>query len=111
LDLEEPYEKWAALGDGYRVEVRILTWQADDALVMPESALFRRNDRWATFVVSDGLAQVAEVNVGHRNGELAEVLGGLSEGQSVIAHPSDRVAAGVKVAPRDDNSTMESRSP
>lgn len=103
LDLDEPYEKWATLGDGYRVEVRILTWQADDALLVPESALFRRNDRWATFVVRDGRAEIAYVDVGHRNGELAEVLGGLSEGQAVIEHPSDRVAVGVKVAARDDS--------
>jgi HlyD family secretion protein len=102
LDLDESYERWSALGDGYRVEVRILTWQTDDALVVPESALFRRNDRWATFVVDERRARVAYVEVGHRNGELAEVLGGLSEGQTVIAHPSDRVAAGVKVATRND---------
>lgn len=103
LDLDEPYTKWAALGDGYRIEVRILTWQADDALLIPESALFRRNDRWATFAVKDGRAQVAYVDVGHRNGELAEVLSGLSEGQAVIAHPSDRVAEGIRVVAREDS--------
>ena len=101
LDLDEPYTKWAALGDGYRVEVRILTWQADNVLTVDESALFRRNDRWATFAVHEGRAQIAYVEIGHRNGELAEVLGGLTEGQAVIAHPSDRVAAGVRVAARD----------
>jgi HlyD family secretion protein len=105
LDLDDEHERWAALGDGYRVEVRILTWQADDVLVVPESALFRRNDRWAAFVVNEGRAQVAYVEVGHRNGELAEVLGGLTEGQAVIAHPSDRVAVDVRVAARDDDTT------
>lgn len=102
LDLDEPYESWSALGDGYRVEVRVLTWQAEDALVVPESALFRRNDRWATFVVNDQRVEVAYVEVGHRNGELAEVLSGLREGQAVIVHPSDRVAEGVKVTTRTD---------
>lgn len=101
LDLDEPYAKWSALGDGYRVEVRILVWQAQDALIAPESAIFRRNDRWAAFIVRDGKAEVAYVDVGHRNGELAEILGGLSEGSQVIVHPSDRVAAGVKVAARN----------
>lgn len=111
LDLDEPYEKWAALGDGYRIEVRILTWRADDALVMPESALFRRNERWATFAVKDGRAQVAYVEVGHRNGELAQVLSGLNEGQAVIAHPSDRVADGVKVVSRADPSNKLGPTP
>jgi|GEM_PF-4781499 len=78
---------------------------------LAESALFRRNDRWATFAVIDGRAQVANVDVGHRNGELAEVLGGLAEGQAVIAHPSDRVAAGVKVSSRDEKNAEEVRAP
>lgn len=103
LDLEEPHEKWSALGDGYRVEVRILTWEADEALIIPESAIFRRNDRWATFAVRQGKAEVVFVDVGHRNGELVEVLGGLSEGMQVVVHPSDRVASGVNVAGRDSD--------
>jgi HlyD family secretion protein len=100
LDLDEPRAQWSALGDGYRVEVRILTWQTNDALVMPESALFRRDERWATFVVRDGRARVTTVDVGHRNGELAEVLGGLSEADEVIEHPSDRIVDGLRVVSR-----------
>jgi HlyD family secretion protein len=107
LDLDEPYAKWSALGDGYRVEVRILTWQADNALVVPESAIFRRNERWATFAVRNGRAEIVFLEVGHRNGELAEVLGGLSDGMEVIVHPSDRVAPGVKVARRSSGEVQE----
>jgi HlyD family secretion protein len=101
LDLDEPYTKWSALGDGYRVEVRMLTWQGDDVLVVPESAIFRRNERWATFAVRDGKAELVFVEVGHRNGETAEVLGGLSEGMEVIVHPSDRVVPGIEIARRN----------
>jgi HlyD family secretion protein len=105
LDLDEPPENWAELGDGYRVEVRILTWQADDAVLVPESALFRRADKWATFVVSEDRARVTYVDVGHRNGEEAEVLDGLSDDQAVIVHPSDGVVDGVRVAAREDTAS------
>jgi HlyD family secretion protein len=40
------------------------------------------------------------VKIGKRNGLDAQVLEGLSEGDIVIVHPSDRVADGVEVVPR-----------
>ena len=46
-----------ALGDNYRVEVRIVVWRSDDVLKVPAGALFRRGDSWAVFVVEDGRAQ------------------------------------------------------
>jgi HlyD family secretion protein len=37
------------------------------------------------------------VEVGHRNGLVAEIVGGLGEGESVIAHPDDRIKEGSRV--------------
>ena len=34
------------------------------------------------------------LEVGHRNGEFAEVTGGLAGGEEVVLHPSDRVSDG-----------------
>ena len=39
------------LGDGYRVEVRIVIWRDDAVLKVPVGSLFRRGDGWAVFVV------------------------------------------------------------
>ena len=43
-----------ALGDGYRVEVRIVMWRAERVLKVPVGSLFRRGEGWAVFMVDDG---------------------------------------------------------
>ena len=88
------------LGDGYRVEVRIITWEAESALKVPSSALFRHGDRWSVFVVEDGKAIRREVEIGHRSQVEAEVLIGIQEDDAVIVHPTNQLADGAKVEAR-----------
>ncbi|MEQ8847753.1 HlyD family efflux transporter periplasmic adaptor subunit [Botrimarina sp.] len=99
IDLVDPPEERRSLGDGFRVEARIVTDTAADVLTVPGSALFRVADRWAVFRIIDGLAQLTPVELGRRNDRLAEVREGLAEGDPVVAHPSDRIADGVAVEP------------
>jgi HlyD family secretion protein len=100
IDLDEPRERWAALGDGYRVEARIVVWDAANVLRVPASAVFRSGDGWAVFRVEGPVARLRSVEVGKRNGVDVEVLRGLAASDRVIAHPSDRVADGVEVVAR-----------
>jgi len=89
-----------ALGDRYRVEIRIILWQGDSVLTVPASALFRHGEGWRVFVVERGRARQRDVVVGHRTPFDAEVVRGLAVGEIVIRHPSDRIAEGVRVAER-----------
>ncbi|MGE3675648.1 MAG: efflux RND transporter periplasmic adaptor subunit [Polyangiaceae bacterium] len=100
IDLDEPYEKWKALMDGYRVEARIIVFQAQSVLKVPASALFRKGDSWAVFAIKDGKAQLSEVSVGRSNGLETEITAGLEAGTVVIPHPSDRVTDGASVSTR-----------
>ena len=86
------------LGDGYRVESRIVIWETKEALKAPLSALFRSGLRWNAFVVENGFAKLREVETGHRADFEVEILSGLREGESVIAHPSNLVADGVRIS-------------
>jgi HlyD family secretion protein len=88
------------LGDRYRVEARIVIWRGEQVLRVPASALWRRGDRWAVFVVERGRARGRDVRIGHRGEGWTEVVGGLAEGDRVILHPGEEVAEGVRVAPR-----------
>jgi HlyD family secretion protein len=88
-----------ALGDGYRLEASIVVWSAEDVLRAPTSALFRRGDAWQVFVVERGRARLRPVEVGHRGAEAAEIVAGLEPGETLVLHPSDRVADGVRVEP------------
>jgi HlyD family secretion protein len=100
MDFEDPLEAWAALGDGYRVEVRIVIWQGQDVVKIPVSSLFRRGDDWTVFAVDGGRARLRGLEVGRRNGVEAEVRSGLREGETVVLHPSDTLKDGDRVMRR-----------
>ena len=42
----DPLEPLGPLGDGYRVEARIVIWSAEDVLKAPASAVFRSGEAW-----------------------------------------------------------------
>jgi HlyD family secretion protein len=85
------------LGDGYRVEVRIVAWRADSVLKAPVGSLFRRGDDWAVFVVDGGRVRRQIAKIGHRNEREAEILAGLTEGQTIVLHPPDTLTDGARV--------------
>jgi HlyD family secretion protein len=93
-DLTSPV---TALGDGYRVEGRIVVWEANDVLKVPVSALFRHGEIWSVFVVENGEANLREVQLGYRTPFEAEIKGGLAESAEVILHPSNQIADGTRV--------------
>ena len=100
-DFVRPPEGRRTLGDAYRVEARIVVWDAERVLKLPVGALFRSGGNWAVFAVRDGRAKLTRVEVGHSNGRETEILRGLGAGGEVVIHPSDKVADGVAVTVRD----------
>ena len=99
-DFTSPVEEWQRLGDGYRVEAKFVLWREKNVLQVPASSLFRYREGWAVFVVDDQRARRREVDVGQRNGLVAQISVGLEEGDTVINHPSDEVEDGVRVESR-----------
>jgi len=89
-----------ALGDSYRVEVRIVAWEAPDVLTVPTGALFRRGNDWAVFRVENARARTQAVELGQRNATDAEVKDGLQPAQPVVLHPPDTLADGMRVIER-----------
>jgi HlyD family secretion protein len=100
IALGEPKEQWAALGDGYHIEVRIILWQSERLNKLPIGAVFRQGNGWATFKVEGATARLSPIVIGHRGETEVEVLTGITPGESVIVHPADRVKDGVRVEPR-----------
>ncbi|HEU4510833.1 MAG TPA: efflux RND transporter periplasmic adaptor subunit [Pyrinomonadaceae bacterium] len=94
VDLLDP---GTALGDGYRIEGRVVIWETSDALRVPVSALFRRGESWSLFRVENGVARLQDVEIGHITSSQAEVTSGLEEGAEVITHPSKDIADGTRV--------------
>jgi HlyD family secretion protein len=101
IELTSESARWQALGDAFRVGVRIVTQRVEDVLRVPVSAVFPRPEGGhGVFVIDEGRARVAPITLGGRNGEHAWVQDGLSAGQVVIVYPPAAVEDGVKVAER-----------
>lgn len=99
-DIVSPRERWAALGDGYRLEARFVVWEEEGVLQAPAAALFRHGDGWAAFAVENGKARLRPVSVGRRNGQSAQILSGIAEGATVVVYPDDRISEGTRIRPR-----------
>jgi HlyD family secretion protein len=98
---ESPYADRSALGHGFRVETRIITWSADDAITVPAGAMFRDGrDGWAVFVVKNGLARRTPVHVEANNGLTAAISQGLSVDDEIVLYPPAGLIDGQKVAKR-----------
>jgi HlyD family secretion protein len=93
-------EGWERLGHGYQVESRVVLSEANDVIAVPLTALFRDGEDWAVFVEDGGRARLRYVATGQRDGVIAEITDGLESGDRVVAHPSDRVVDGVRIASR-----------
>ena len=96
-DITSLPESWQRLGDEYRVEASFIIWEGKDLLQVPESALFRKGTGWAVFVIKDKKARLREIQVGHRNGLAAEIISGISGGETVIIYPDESIRDGVSV--------------
>ena len=126
IDITSPRAEWQALGDGYRVSVRIVTLSEAKAVLVPVSAVFPFPNsassagpassasasaidsragasvapRHAVFVVEEGRARQTAVVLGARNGNSAWIQSGIATGQQVIAYPPATVRDGLRVAAR-----------
>lgn len=97
IDLTGASEDREGLGDGFRVEARIITWSEPEVLTVPTGALFRRGESWAVFVYENGVARERLIQLGERNQQSAQVLSGLRSGEQVLLYPSDQVRDGLSV--------------
>jgi len=111
IDLDSPIEQWLALGDGYRVGVRVITQAVDNVTLVPASALFplptdgrgegkgdaAGSSPMAMFALEQGRAHLRPVRVEARNSQMAWVRAGARAGDAVIVYPPASVHDGARV--------------
>ena len=114
IEITSPKPEWQALGDGYRVSVRIVTLAEGKAVQVPVSAVFplpavvaesasgrpTAAPRYAVFTADSGRARQVPVELGARNGSAAWIKSGLALGQQVIVYPPATVKDDQRVAER-----------
>lgn len=99
VDITTPLEYRRSLGDNFRVEARVVTWESATALKVPTSGLFRQGQDWAAYVVRGGEAKLVPVKAGRSSGAEIQITEGLAEGDEVILYPGDRIKDGQRVKP------------
>ena len=92
------HERPETLGDGYRIEARIIVWENPEVLLVPVSALFRQDEDWAVYVAAGSRAILRKVRIEHRGDKDAELLEGLAAGDRVIIHPAVELSNGTRIA-------------
>jgi HlyD family secretion protein len=126
IEITSPQAQWRALGDGFRVSVRIVTQAQPQALQVPVSAVFPlpaevvapvgnvgdngkqdaapESARYAVFAVEDGRARLLPVQLAGRNGSMAwlkpQDKGGVVVGTQVIVYPPAALRNGARVKMR-----------
>lgn len=100
IDITSPAAEWQALGDGFKVDVRVLVEVVENALLVPVSAIFPMGSRSGIFVLDHGRARLQEVTVKARNGVEAWVKTDLPVGTQVIIYPDTKLKDKDRVKPR-----------
>jgi HlyD family secretion protein len=95
--IADPVDALGPLGDGYRIEARIVIWSEDKVVKVAGSSLFRVGDAWHVFLVEDGRAREREVKVGQRNQDEAQILSGLAPDNTVVRFPGNQLRDGVRI--------------
>jgi HlyD family secretion protein len=100
IDITSPREKWQSLGDGFRLDVRILVQTEADAVMVPVSALFPVGNQSGVFTIEIGRARLTTVDIAARGGGQGWVKQGLEAGAQVIVYPPAALKDGARVAVR-----------
>lgn len=101
IDITSPPDKWPTLGDGFKVDVRVLVQVEENAVKVPVSALFPVGARSALFILKGGRASLQKLDLVARNGMEAWIKSGLAPGTQVIVYPDNKLRNDDRVTPRE----------
>lgn len=87
----------SGLGDGYRMEIRIVVQQARNVPLAPVSAVFPQGPGHAVFVVKGGRARLQPVEVLGRNGQQAWLRTHLPSGTVLVTYPPTTLKSGDRI--------------
>lgn len=96
--IADPIDNLQNLGDGYRVEARIIIWSSERVLKIPGSSVFRAGDKWHVFVIENNRARSRVVQIGWRNRDEVQIISGIDAGAEVVKFPGNQLRDGDRVA-------------
>jgi HlyD family secretion protein len=98
VDFTDPFQDRNSLGDGFRIEAKIIVDKTSpDSISVPTGTLFRQGEAWQVYRIIDDAAELTTVQVGKTNGRRAEIQSGITESDRLILHPTESIHTGVQV--------------
>jgi HlyD family secretion protein len=91
---------WRNLGDGFKVEVSIITEEIPDSLLLPVSSLFTIEGRTVIYIEEKGRSKVVLVEIGSQNREFALLKTPLKPGTKVVQYPGPNFHDGLRIKQR-----------
>lgn len=91
------FDSQGVLKPGMFGRIGVIYDQRADALTIPRTALLEDAGESAVFVVRDGAAVRVPIEVGYASGDLIEIRGGLTDGESVVTAGKVTLRDGIKV--------------
>jgi len=88
------------LKPGYDLDVRFITNQSENALIIPENALFQMEGEDYVFIIDKNVATLRQVKKGIESDKYVEIISGLNQEDKVILSPDDSLEEGMLVKER-----------
>ena len=87
-----------SLKDGYELKGTFSLYQKENAIAVPNSALFKVDDTWYVFLVQQGRAVQTPVTIGYQATAVTEILSGVQKGDQIVQNAdTEGLVDGVKV--------------
>ncbi|SHE40675.1 HlyD family secretion protein [Tissierella praeacuta DSM 18095] len=85
------------LRPGYDLEVKIITEEVNNTLIVPKKALFIIDGKDYVFIDDNGKARLREVITGIENDKDVQIIQGLKEGEILILSPHKEIREGIRI--------------
>lgn len=82
---------------GTSLDIKIITDEEKNTLIIPEKSLFKKDDKWYVFKINQQNAELQELSPGLKNDDFVQVLSGLEENQIIISEITNELEGGIKV--------------
>jgi HlyD family secretion protein len=97
LEMRIRLEELSNLQTGYGVDVRIITDEKDQALSVPDKAVFEIDGKDHVFIVNNRILELRNVQIGIENDDALEIVNGLKAGEVIVDDPETKLKPGMRV--------------
>lgn len=91
---------------GLNIKASVATGKSKEVLAAPRDALVLRRNNTSIFLIKNSKAQQVNIDTGIADGELIEVIGNITVGDSVVIRGAERLKSGQTVNIKNNNQSL-----